>query len=198
MHGASFSSAVVWRAFARLQYFRFLFRLRLAVYAAVPAAFWTGVALLGIAADRVRLAPFVVAGAVVWTLAMVPHLIVQFTVIFDALGYAFTRRVRIYTFLRDCTPALEDAPETRIARRAARILRLFGMASPFNAVAFWCFGVLLRAPAAAYAGSLAKASSPARRRAQLRRPPPGPFAGRLRREMFLQFGATAPEELAFI
>jgi hypothetical protein len=198
MHEASFSSAVVWSAFARLQYFRFLFRLRLAVYAAIPAVFWTGVALLGIEADRASLPPFVVAGAVVWAIAMVPHLIVQFTVIFDALGYAFTRRVRIYTFLRDYAPSLEDSPETRIARRAARILRWFGMASPFNAVAFWCFGVLLRAPAAAYAGSLERSSSPARRRAMLRRPSPKPFAGRLRREMFLQFGATAPEELAFI
>lgn len=162
--GVRVSLRDVWVLFLKHQWARFVFRLQILRYTIVPLAFWT-ILLSGTAQLESRGLSWLGALIVlVWLIPMLPGLVVQAMLVGDAAQYALSRRViffHIFAEPADGTkhPPVRDTWFTKLAQIAAHT-------SPFNGLALWSYGVLVRAhskefaPAASPAAAKPKAATP--------------------------------------
>jgi len=184
----------VYRAFGRLQVARLFFRLQLVIKATVAVAFWVGMAALYIRADQAGLGWAVIVLAAAWALLVIPHMIFEASIVLDAVGYFLTGRARVYAWLQNL-PALEEGDQSaKRASRLAFVISIAGLTSPLNALAVWCYGVLLRVPAHAYAKSVKKVRQPKLAPATVQ------IRGQtyIRREFLRRYSAATRGEMAFV
>ncbi len=148
------------KAFVRFQVARGVFRLQILRLAVTPLAFWTLVGAGYIWMDRRGLG-IVVGGAVLaWVVLMLPPFLLQLGLIVDVLNYGLTGRVLVFPIFKGATDrarARKQEAGMKGTPVLARLSAYAGLTSPFSGLALWCYGVLMRVPAAEYALESVKA-----------------------------------------